>query len=99
MKFTVVNRNHSLGRLWEEGEVVEFDQAPNHHFAPTHDDAKVTVEFNKVVIDPMAPRGQSRGGATALSQVLTTTPNPQGGFTSGLKDTSPMTVKTQKKIQ
>lgn len=42
MYFVAIRKNHTFGRIWEEGDVVDASNIPNRHFAPSDADGNIT---------------------------------------------------------
>ena len=95
MNYKVIRKNHSLGRVWEEGEIVELDACPNHHFEQVPE--APTVTLNRVVQDPMKATvsGVHSGEPTSFSQAGTKVKGV--GVFAGAPEHEPLTPKTMKK--
>ena len=90
MKYACVTKNYSMGRVWEEGMVVEMqedEEQPNHHFAPIADEYVGAITIGGIKRnDVMSVKKSNVADVMALSQIRNSTPKVNAGFAAGLSE-------------
>lgn len=92
MKFVAIRKSHIFGRIWEEGDVIESERLPSHHFALADGNGQPIIESPKVETDRRSPVTIRTDEPMSLSE-LSKIPQAQGGFASSLN--KPMRTRSK----
>lgn len=80
-----------MSRIFDIDQVIDFDHVPPHHFEAVDKSVPVTVELNKVTVNPFkvgeAPRPEPR----SFSEMQRQQPVTAGGFAGLTKSDAPIT--------
>lgn len=92
-RYKCIRRCHWKTRLWNEGEVLDLEIVPPHHFILVDRNTSTNTVLHREMEDPLRPKVKKE--ISSYSEMNEQAESFQGGFASSLKGNKPMTSMKQ----